>query len=294
VDDVGTFKIAVLSDQHIDTVESPESWELAKLAFRTAAEASVDHVVLAGDTFDSAKAMRRDGEKVRRYLKRLGLWHRDRLTVVPGNHDIFHLPHRSSQLQGVLRMMRGDAQANYAAFCAWVDELLDWDDLLDPDEEDFFPHHKLLGDVHLLATDTTAGVTYDSANGFWREDASDLLLGACESGASRRILAMHHPPREDEATELRHHLTGQYPFGFPDEEFRRLRSFLRRAEVDAVVCGHVHENAGDPYQWTVGRTQAFMMGRTGGVHHVEPVGGFLAVGSRGGLRWRELGLRGVA
>lgn len=50
-------RIAVLSDQHIDREHAPESWQLAKHAFKMAAALDVDHVVLCGDTFDCATAM---------------------------------------------------------------------------------------------------------------------------------------------------------------------------------------------------------------------------------------------
>lgn len=83
------LKIAVVSDNHIDIEVEPDSWELAKAAFKKVAAANVDHVVIAGDLFDCATAMHRDRDQVERFLSRLGLWHRDRLSIVVGNHDIF-------------------------------------------------------------------------------------------------------------------------------------------------------------------------------------------------------------
>ena len=88
------MKIAVLSDQHIHSAADSASWQLASRAFALAA--TFDHVILAGDTFDSAAAFLNDRDRTRDLLVELGLWHRDRLTVLVGNHDIFHLPHRGS------------------------------------------------------------------------------------------------------------------------------------------------------------------------------------------------------
>jgi predicted phosphodiesterase len=289
-----TFSIAVLSDQHIDIAVAPRSWELAQAAFRAARDAKVDHVVLAGDTFDCSTAMRRDAPVVSAYLHRLGLWRRDRLTIVPGNHDIFHTPHHGTLAQRAVEAagaFRGDAQSSYDTFCEWVDELIAWEDVLDPDQDDFFPHHKTLEHVHLFAADSTAAETTDSGNGFWAHDADNLLRGATEARDERRILALHHPPYQDRAQKIADFLKQEFPFGFPPAEFRRLSAFLGDAEVDAAVCGHIHNVGDGTYRWRVGATDVFMVGRTGGLHDVDPLFGILEVPQRGRVRWRELPVR---
>jgi 3',5'-cyclic AMP phosphodiesterase CpdA len=70
------FRLAVLSDLHLDAKVSPDSWALAQRAFAAVGRAKVDHVVIAGDLFDCATAMLRDHPLVRQRLRKLGLWHR--------------------------------------------------------------------------------------------------------------------------------------------------------------------------------------------------------------------------
>lgn len=78
------------------------------------------------------------------------------------------------------------------------------------------------------------------------------------------------------------------PFGFPPKNFARLAQFAEDAQLDAVVCGHIH--AAKNYQWEIGQTgvPAFMVGRSGGLHGRKPVLGVLSVPLRGAVRWREL------
>ena len=287
------FRIAVLSDQHIDVEVEPESWDLARAAFRAALNEAADHVVLLGDTFDCATAMLRDAPKVRTYLKRLGLWHRDRLTIVPGNHDLFHTPHRGTgaeKRRELLRVPRASRSANYGAFCDWVDDLIDWDDLLDADEARF-PHRKELGHVQLFAVDTNSESVLEAGNGFWGAELHHSIREAAASSPRRGIVAGHHPPFKDRLQKLADLLPGGYfPFGFPPDDFSRLKKTLKDAAIEVFLCGHIHRNGDEPYEWRVGNTDAFMVGRTGGVHGVEPIVGILDVPPRGRVRWSELAI----
>ena len=108
------MRVAVLSDLHIHRHIDEGSWELAGSAFLVASK--YDHVVIAGDLFDSASAFERDGDAVRRRLKRLGLWAPDRLTITVGNHDIFHTSHRGPPAERAMEVVQAlgtDANATY-------------------------------------------------------------------------------------------------------------------------------------------------------------------------------------
>lgn len=280
-----SFRLAVLSDLHIDCEADDESWELAKEAFAAVARQKPDHVVIAGDLFDCASAMRRDRQHVERRLRRLGLWHRDRLSIVIGNHDILHTPHRGSKLHRAAELLlvaSHDAQDSYAAFCDWAADLV-------PKEarywsNDLFPFCKDLGNVGILAADTTGSDTNHSANGYWRKD-DDVAARKLVTG-ERRVLAIHHPPERDEERTVIGQLTEGFAFGFPDRHFDRLEKFADDVGLDAVVCGHVHDNGGSPRSWRLGRrTKVWMMGRTGAMHGAKPCFGLLDIPRRGPLRW---------
>jgi 3',5'-cyclic AMP phosphodiesterase CpdA len=298
------MKLAILSDQHIHTAAAPDSWELARRAFRTAAK--YDHVVLAGDTFDSAGAMLRDRDVVERELRALSLWHRDRLTIVPGNHDMFHTPHHGTHVERGLELARNalsfDARgpirdsAIERAFDEWARPLTRAADRLHGRRT--FPLRKVLGHVALYAADTAPQRTMSCANGFWQVDVDELLRAATPEADERRVLAIHHPPKRDRQTSTedvaRSFRNGKltYPVGFPPENFARLSAFLDDASIDAVVCGHIHTTK--RYRWnvdgTTAKVPAFMMGRTGGLTRGAPVIGVLGVPRRGAVTWREVAL----
>jgi predicted phosphodiesterase len=290
------LRIAVLSDQHIDCESEPESWELAKSAFKAAAHSRADHLILAGDTFDCATAMLRDQEKVTRYLRKQGLWHPDRLSIVVGNHDIFHTPHRGSWQRRLLEATRiplARAGANYEAFCDWAGDLVRNGERL-AGAADLFPFAKDLGAAQLLAADTTSAETNYAGNGFLPEGDADLMRRTPRPDGSCRILAIHHPPFEDELRGIADFLREEYSFGFPSTEFRRLEELVDESRIDTIVCGHLHaQDDDDDWEWPVGRSgraTAYLQGRSGGVHGAEPVLGILKVGRRGATSWREIEL----
>lgn len=295
-----TLRIAVLSDQHIHCAAEPASWELAQRAFRIAARC--DHIVLAGDTFDSATAFENDHERVRDHLVELGLWHRDRMTVLPGNHDFFHTPHRGGKatfaaeigrkmLNPTRRAMVREATVE-RAFDAWAGALTTPADRLDTRRP--FPMRKMLGHVALYAADTAPRSLLSCANGFWRSGADALLRAATPEAEERRVLAIHHPPKETRMVGAEHARRSLQkgrlivPLGFPPKNFARLAQFAEDAQLDAVVCGHIH--AAKAYQWEVAHTTvpAFMVGRSGGLHKRSPIVGVLSVPLRGAVRWHEV------
>jgi hypothetical protein len=102
---------------------------------------------------------------------------------------------------------------------------------------------------------------------------------------------MHNTPIEDDEQTVMNFLRGDYAVGFPPSEFSRLEEFTDDAEVDAIVCGHVHSTGGDPFSWAVGdawRCDVHMVGRTGGVHGARPCFGLLEVPCEGRLKWKTV------
>ncbi len=287
--------LAVLSDLHVDLKDHPASWDLAKRAFALAAKTKADHVVICGDIFDGASVMVRDREKVSQALRKLGLWHRDRLSIVIGNHDVFHLAGRSSEwgkVRRVLKALGRRAQRHYEMFCHWIDDLLDADDLLA--KGDRFPFRKDLGDVTLVGADTTSYSTWTSTIGYWRKADDAAVRRGLADACQRRVLAIHHPPDEGEEENLitqarRVRADQKISFGFPSADFKSLVRLADGVGLDAILCGHIHTNGGDPWNWRVGKsTRAYMMGRTGGMDGAIPSFGVLTIPRKGALRWRTI------
>jgi predicted phosphodiesterase len=280
------MRVAVLSDLHVHRVAEPDSWSLAKAAFRAAAR--FDHVIVAGDLFDSASAFEDDAEALRRQLRRERLWSSDRLTITVGNHDIFHTPHRGTVVERGVEMARAftaDANESYEGFCDWAGEVVRSRSRLTDD--DLFPFVKELDGVRLLVNDTTGFDTAHSCNGYWRPE-EDALLRDADLAGGRRLLVVHHPPYEEAEATWKMKLRQDFAFGFPRPHFRRLQAFADHARLDAVVCGHIHAGP-DAWAWRLGRgTRVWMAGRTGGMHDETPSFGDLRVPTRGRLTWRTI------
>lgn len=282
------LRLAVLSDLHVNRSASKRSWKNFKEALDAVSHARIDHVVLAGDTFDCGTAFDDDRDAVREALDDAGWWRADKLTVVVGNHDVFETPHHGASMADwtkvALRTLDAAAGETYESFCEWARDLVKRGDRLD--DLDLFPFAKQVDHLVLFANDTTGPNTLYSTNGYWDDEDDDNLRRVRARGL-RRVLAIHHPPQESTEKNLIMQATTGYSFGFPEEEFERLEQFLDDQEIEAVVCGHIHDNGEEPYQWSVGDgTRAYMMGRTGGCHGVERCFGVLEVPERGRLTWK--------
>lgn len=280
-----TIRIAVLSDLHVDREAEPGSWDLARAAFGTASRA--DHVVVAGDLFDSAEAMRRDRGVVKRHLRKLGLWHPDRLTIVVGNHDIFEVGHRGSKARRLLdaaRAVKGDPQENLETFSGWLDELVPDDDR---HFEDLFPYRRQLPGVTLIAADSTAADTTSASQGYWLEEEDRGVRALVAASRGARILAVHNPPAFESGTLTWSERLQGYVDGYPEEDFDRIERLANEARIDLVVSGHYHSGLeDDEWSWRLGdATRVHVVGRTGGLHDETPVFGLLTVDSGSRCRW---------
>lgn len=266
-------KIALLSDLHIDGAASPESWDRARAAFRIAIEHDTNHVVVCGDLFDSTVAFHSDADRVRRFLKRIGLWKPERLSIVPGNHDVYAVGHHRSKAEQARAVLR-DSQPRKREFQHWMRHLVPASTRLYSDC--LFPYVKRIGDLDLIGADTVASTLVDSASGFWYQDDDQVLRAYFSDRRRRRILAMHNPPLSGPEAPLSdgvslEELSG-YKLsdwlevilrarGFVDQDHERLLSFLRQVCPLAVLCGHVHEAR--YHDFRVGDTPILLEGRTG-------------------------------
>jgi 3',5'-cyclic-AMP phosphodiesterase len=87
------FRVAHISDPHISRQYYREHIKSLKMLLRSIVEAGVDHIVITGDIVSTGNED--DFYLAREIFAKLDLLHSERLTVVPGNHDIFGGPHRA-------------------------------------------------------------------------------------------------------------------------------------------------------------------------------------------------------
>lgn len=193
--------------------EAPET--LAAL-LREAEIGGYDHVILSGDL--TALAVDEEFERVRKALGALAD-RPDRLTVVPGNHDVF--------TPGSVRKRR---------FEKWFGHLLH-SDLPRYQVEGPWPVVRLLGEEHAIVGLNSARVPVvpGIAAGRVGDDQLAALIAACADPAMRGrnvLVVVHHAPlRPDGRLDRRIH-------GLLDAD--RLIEACRIAGAQAIFCGHIH------------------------------------------------------
>lgn len=260
-------RLAVLSDVHLDRTEAPASADRLIALLDRAASIEADHVVIAGDLFDSAGALDDDGPWLRRELRARGLWDAERLTIVPGNHDV-HAGGHHRKLDGVVSILDDGNDAHRERFTAWVAPLFPRETRIRRVE--VYPAQKRIGNVRLIAMDSTRSKFVHSSSGRFSEETDAHLREAIDEGYERRVLVCHHPPSVDPlltAAEVwgfmpdvrKAKLAVLRPRGFSPRSRRRLEAFVRDAAIDAFVCGHVHAARA----WRFAGARVFREGRGG-------------------------------
>lgn len=263
----GDVRFVVLSDVHLDRTEAPASADRLIALIDRAAAIEADHVVIAGDLFDSAGALEDDGAWLRRELRGRGLWDAERLTIVPGNHDVHGAGHHR-MLDGAGSILARGNDAHRDRFAAWVAALFPRETRVRRGET--YPAQKRIGHVRLLALDSTRSQFVESSSGRFSEETDARLRDAIDDGYERRVLACHHPPSVDPlltAAEVwgfmpdvrKAKLAVLRPRGFSPRSQRRLEAFVRDAAIDAFVCGHVHAARA----WRFAGARVFREGRGG-------------------------------
>ncbi|AKU92773.1 metallophosphoesterase family protein [Vulgatibacter incomptus] len=195
-------------------VKAPET--IARLVAEAARNA-VDHVVLSGDL--TALALDEEFEGARKALGELAD-KPDKLTVIPGNHDVF--------TPGSVRKQR---------FEKWFGHLLG-SDLPELRAEGAWPHVRLLGDDVAIVGLCSARVppVPGIAAGRVGDDQLQALMKICAhpkvKGRTVHVVLHHTPVRPDGKVDRRDH-------GLTDA--LRFLEACRLAGVATVMCGHIHK-----------------------------------------------------
>jgi 3',5'-cyclic-AMP phosphodiesterase len=88
-----SFRIAHLSDPHLSRQHYREHIKSFKMLLHNMLTEGVDHIIISGDLVSTGNED--DYVLAREVLSTFGLLDSSKLTVVPGNHDIFGGPHRA-------------------------------------------------------------------------------------------------------------------------------------------------------------------------------------------------------
>lgn len=261
-----SYSLAHLSDFHFADLD--DDFDRGCALADDAIEQGADHLVITGDIVDAGQM-----EVVRGFIRHLKgrQWaNPDRLTVIPGNHDIFPISwHSLPSLRRPTSLFQEFTQATRG--CRTGAERLVADGP--------YPFGKVLcPDVVLVGMDTTRNGQFSPLN--WsegeleehhQEAVTDFFR--LHSKAKHRIVAMHHHPWEEEfvwwGTILEQNFTTP-----PPEE---VEAWLRECGATLVLCGHVHQAESIEERRLGRRCRVLRSGTAGGVNDEDDDGDKLRV-----------------
>lgn len=262
------MKLAHLSDVHYEG--RARERVLLERALGEANESGADHLLLAGDLIDFAD--RRLLEELTAVLRASAWWDPKRLTILPGNHDLYRhsYPNFLRCVLGGFPSLRATTESFDQLYAEFMGTPIS--------EGARLPALKTLdSDWHLLLLDTLIKTHRFDFMGSWRGWLDPALTHAtqvalAEVDPKNLVIAGHHFPMSESSANTRR-IRGT---SFPNDNFPEVIRLLDGlcAKPSVYLCGHIHF-------WGEGAPQAFdtervagvpvyCQGRTGGVDGGEP------------------------
>ncbi len=241
------FRIAHLSDPHLSRQYYREHIKSLKILLRAILEEGVDHIVISGDIISTADA--NDFYLAREVFSTFGILQSDRLTVVPGNHDIFGGPHRAVDVLSFPTHIRTvDYRRHHELFRDVFGET--FEGAVTAGSNDPYPFVKRVGPISLIGLNSIPPWSLRSnllgTNGIVDDAQCQTLVDMHQQGLwkdSHPVAVMHHHF---------HDLTDDAPSnGFWKRvetrtmrlrRRRRLIRLFKEIGVDTVMHGHIHRN----------------------------------------------------
>lgn len=232
------YRIAFFADFHLRDAGDDFDRAVALVADAVGPNVAADHVILAGDLVDAAQLD--VVEALRDVLKRLHCASSAKLTVVPGNHDIFPV----SKRWPFYRPSR--PTTNWTRFCDIFARARRGANTRQLLRGEPYPVGKALSkEVVIAALDSTRNHQLDPrawAAGELPEAHIDAVeqYFAAHAGARHRIVVMHHCPWLAFAVGER----ASFPMGMAEPDHKIAVQWLRWAGATLVLCGHLHTTEG--------------------------------------------------
>jgi 3',5'-cyclic AMP phosphodiesterase CpdA len=242
------FTIAHLSDIHLAPLPRARMAELSpkqalgvvnwhgrrkSLHQRSALEALIadvirrapSHIAVTGDLTNIG--LEAEMKAARAWLEALGT--PERVTVIPGNHDVYGPWRSGGGISTWFPFMRSNERGQ--AFCRGV-ESANLSSAVELDPHAGFPFVKVYPPVALVGTSTAVPTPPFLASGrlgHRQLRSLETILGDLEAAGLARVLLIHHPPLPGQNGRLR---------GLEDAS--DLAAVLRRTGVEVVLHGHNH------------------------------------------------------
>lgn len=242
-----SFTIAHLSDPHLSRQYYREHIKSFKILLRTIMEKGYDHLVITGDIVSTADPD--DYYLARSILTTFGLMDSRKLTIVPGNHDVFGGPHRAVDVLSFPRHIRTvDYHRRLALFEEAFAETFVGVRRLTADR--LFPFLKNVGPYTLIGLNSIPPWSLWNnplgSNGILSDDQASALTGlhiGNELHGRIPLVAIHHHFNElNDETSVNSLWKNIESKTMRMKRRRRLLKLFSTLGVQAVLHGHVHRN----------------------------------------------------
>lgn len=246
-DSGNSFTIAHVSDPHLSRQYYPEHIKSFKILLRAILDEGCDHIVITGDIVSTADP--NDYYLARKILSTYGLMDSRKLTIVPGNHDVFGGPHRAVDVLSFPRHIRSiDYRRRLALFEEAFQETFDGAKRLDG--VNLFPFVKEVGPFSVIGLNSIPPWSlWDNpigSNGFLcdqQTSALDQLVGQDKFRGRVPLVAIHHHFNELNDMSTENNLWRRIESKtMRMKKRRRVLKLFNAIGVQIVLHGHIHRN----------------------------------------------------
>lgn len=241
-----TYNIVHISDLHLSRKYYREHIKSLKILLRSALDSGVDHFVITGDIVSTADPD--DFYLAREIFSNMGLLSSERLTVVPGNHDVFGGPHRAIDILSFPKHIRNiDYHNHMMVFYETFSETFSGVRLLSDNSP--FPFVKKIGPVTLIGLNSVPHWSLWQnplgSNGIINDDQFSSLerLAETDPPMGQVVVAMHH-----HFNDIADNITANKLWRKIETKTMRMRKrrkttkLFNKLNVSHVLHGHIHLN----------------------------------------------------
>ncbi len=242
------YSIVHISDPHLSHRYYREHIKSFKLLVRNVIKSGFDHMIISGDLVSTGDV--EDFYVTRKILSGFDLLDSERLTVVPGNHDIFGGPHRAVDVLSFPKYIRNvDYRRNLSLFNEAFTET--FDGVRRVSDSSMYPFIKEAGPFTIIGLNSIPKWSLwhnpVGSNGcISREqfDALSLIAGDPVFEEKIPIVVIHHHFNHlvsDPA--MRNTIFGQIESRMMRmRKLRKLLKYFADLNVQYILHGHIHRN----------------------------------------------------
>jgi Icc protein len=241
--------IAHISDLHLNSFYNDSIFKLSSYLLKYISEQKVDHLIITGDITDNASE--KDLELFRRILVKYGFINGDKLSIIPGNHDIFG---GVQKVEDIFSFPERCNSVNYnkcvSTFLSYFPEA--FDNCFYLSTKNFFPFAKKINNTLIVGLNSIARYSKLSnpfgSNG--EIDAAqfgelfDILQNADKETKNKIVLIHHHfnKLKSDSKSTFGSIWAGIEKQTMKLRNKRRLFNLFKEYKVDLILHGHIHES----------------------------------------------------